>query len=295
MNPFKVLTDRFLSPSQSVDQATAANLQWDRFVEETIAGEDNAQIIDGMVGKTDDGDLIYRFACPACDRGLRLPSAAIDKRFVCAFCQSVYKFNVAEVVSADGKAGGESNWTNLSRWNPLNGLTRISDGLRVESRLNSARAAILSATSTATDFMRPIASSAAGYASAVLPGAGEVLYGNRKLGFCTMAAFFGATTAAGAAGGIWIALPIAIGVLSAHQAVSKSEASAEEARRQLAINAQEAQDVAEQLAREAQRLDDEAFEAEMRKRELAELQKATGHEFVKLKLIQCQKSPSSIS
>jgi hypothetical protein len=283
MNPFKALTDRFRALPAPVDQSNVAKTDWDRFVDETIAGEDNALVIDGMLSTSKSGDEVYRFACPACERGLRLPSAAISKRFVCSFCRSVYKFDLAKCVS---DVAAPPNSTALSRWNPLTGVAAsISTGLRAEARLKSAKAAILSTASAATNFVRPIAGLAAGAASVVLPGTGEVLAGNRKWGFCTMAAFFGATAAASAAGGVWIALPIAIRVISAHQAVSKSDAAAEETKRQLAINAQEAQEVAEQLARDAQRLDDEAFEREMRDRELAELQAATGSEFVKLKLI----------
>lgn len=120
----------------------------------------------------------------------------------------------------------------------------------------------------------PIAKIAAGAASVALPGAGEILNGKTRWGFCTMAAFFGATAAASAAGGAWIALPIAIRVLSAHSAVSTTNKMLDDSSQSLEANAAEARAVAAELARQAQRMEDAAFEKEMQQRETEELQAA---------------------
>lgn len=292
MNPFKALTDRFRTPADAASLPTPTD--WDRFVEDTIAGDEDAIVVDAMVGHQEGEGKVYRLACPACDRGLRLPEAAIDKRFVCAFCRSMYRSKIAEMpLEVEPAPTGSS----LTRWMPpLPGFARsISDKLRSDSRVQSAKSAILSTTAAAASLARPIAGIAAGAASAILPGTGEVLSGNRKWGFCTMAAFFGATAAASAAGGAWIALPIAIRVLSAHQAVSKSETATDEANRQLSANAEEARQVAQELAKEAQRLDDAQFEEEMRRRELEELQQVTNQQLIQLKLIKCQKSQKKMT
>jgi len=199
----------------------------------------------------------------------------IGKKFVCAFCRSVFEssFEEAEPAPAEPKTNA------LTRWLPtISGTTsaaaRASEAVRKDARVQSARAAILSTSNAVVEMAAPIAKIAAGAASVALPGAGEILNGKTRWGFCTMAAFFGATAAASAAGGAWIALPIAIRVLSAHSAVSTTNKMLDDSSQSLEANAAEARAVAAELARQAQRMEDAAFEKEMQQRETEELQAA---------------------
>lgn len=227
---------------------------WDEFVRDAV--------------EEDGGELLARFRCPECDRALKVPEAVIGRRLVCPFCQTTYESRFeGEQQSAEALELAIADQPDLlTRWIPSQAISRVrraTQVLRESQPVAQARATLAQTAQAAMRLVSPLAAIAAGAASAAMPGAGEVLAGRTRTGFCTMAAYFGATAAAGAAGGAWIALPIAIRVLSSNRAISLASASADDWERALDANRETAHEVAEKWQREALSIDREEFERRM--------------------------------
>lgn len=268
MNPLKALADRFRTPAHA---ATPPVDEWEKFVDESIA---EARPPAGKTPET------VRFRCAQCQRGLRVPEEVIGRKIACPFCRTVFLTSFENDVEIEPAAAAPAPApSSLTKWLPklpapaAAATQKVSDALRADARVKAAKATILSTASAAASAVAPLATIAAGAASIALPGSGEVLTGRPRWGFCTMAAFLGATAAASAAGGAWIALPIALRVFSAYGAVNGAEKAGRSVKEMLTANAQAANSIAQQLTDDAARMDDEAFEREMQAKEAEELRR----------------------
>ncbi len=239
---------------------------------------------------------VVRFRCPNCLRGLRVPESAIGRRLICPFCQSVYKSDFA-VESASPKDGlspdpipaapnTDQPFNVLTRWMPTKSTittaaAKVSQSVRsgadmgaqaVKSAANSTAAAVTSTAKKAAAAATPLTQVVTGLASVVLPGAGELMTGKTIQGYCTMAAFIGATAAATAAtGGAWIAAPIAISVFSASQGALSGRKLGKQIKESLESNTDELVQIAQQVREQANSMSEEDFERLMLEREEAEL------------------------
>lgn len=239
---------------------------------------------------------VVRFRCPDCLRGLRVPKAAIGRRLVCPFCQSVYEssFAAESTSQKDGLSpplvpavpNTDQSVNLLKRWMPTKGTittaaANVAQSVRVgadigakavKSAANSTAAAVTSTAKKAAAAATPLTQVVTGLASVVLPGAGEVMTGKTVQGYCTMAAFIGATAAATVAtGGAWIAAPIAISVFSASQGALGGRKLGKQIKESLESNTDELEQIAQQVREQARSMSEDDFERLMLEREEAEL------------------------
>lgn len=244
-------------------------------------------------------DAVERFRCPECARGLRVPEAEIGRRIVCPFCKTVYQSSFA--VEIDPLKGASQSLAqavpspvavptnSLSRWIPTTSgvASTISQAASKAASLASSakdatEAGVQRAASLATSTAKKAAAAATpltqvvtGFASVVLPGAGEVMSGKTTQGYCTLAAFIGVTAVATAAtGGAWIAAPIAISVFSASQGVLAGRKLGKQMKDAIdASNTEEIDLIAKQVREQAASMSEVEFERLMLEKEEAEFQK----------------------
>lgn len=241
-------------------------------------------------------DAIARFRCPECSRGLRVPEVAIGRKIVCPFCRTVYQTSfAAEVAALDAPPNPPETATPLAVV-PTNSLARwMPSATSVKSTLSQAASQAASLASSAKDAAgaglqkaasaasstakkavaaaTPLTQVVTGFASVVLPGAGEVMSGKTTQGYCTMAAFVGGTAIATAAtGGAWIAAPLAISVFSASQGVMAGRKLGKQMKDAIdASNTEEMDQIARQVREQAASMSEEAFERLMLEKEAEEL------------------------
>jgi len=219
----------------------------------------------------------------------------------CPFCQSLFQSSFeetsAEPISTpdDLKAGNA-----LTRWIPsksgiIAAASNASDSARTAIQSTSkfavdgasaAAGAVTSTAKRAAAGLAPLAQVATGFASVILPGAGEVMSGKTTQGFATLAAFLGTTAiATTATGGAWIAVPIAIRMISAVSATQSGRKIGAGIRESLSENnAEELVAAAAALRQEAEAMEQAAFEKLMLEREAQEL-KALEEEPAKRKVV----------
>lgn len=242
-------------------------------------------------------DVIARFRCPECSRGLRVPEAAIGRKIVCPFCRTVYQTSfAAEVATLDAPPPNPPETATVLVVAPTNSLARwMPSATSVTSTLSQAASKAASLASSAKDAAgaglqkaasaasstakkavaaaTPLTQVVTGFASVVLPGAGEVMSGKTTQGYCTMAAFVGVTAIATAAtGGAWIAAPLAISIFSASQGVMAGRKLGKQMKDAIdASNTEEMDQIARQVREQAASMSEEEFERLMLEKEAAEL------------------------
>ena len=254
------------------------------------------------MGKPDESP-IARFRCPECSRGLRVPEEAIGRRIGCPFCKTLYETSFAIVVDVEPvhvksteivATVAQPTGNPLTRWIPSKGdlstaakrvaqtvkngadrgiQTAQSAAAAVSSGAQNAAAAVGAGAKKAVAAATPVVT---GLASVVLPGVGEVMSGKTTQGYCTMAAFFGATVAASAAtGGAWIAVPVAIRIFSAVQSTQSGRQLGQRMKNSISdSNAEELQFLANEMRNQAASMSEQEFERLMLETEEAEMSEA---------------------
>lgn len=220
----------------------------------------------------DDGESV-RFQCTECGHGLRVPERIIGRRICCPFCQTIFESSFALTAPDETKLGviAETK-TEVIQGEQQPSLTRRTTELfRKSINRDRAKQAAAAVGKLAVKVTAPLAPYATGCASVLMPGAGEVASGKAWSGFATMAAFLGATAAAGATGGAWVAVPIAIRVVSAVRGAAAGKTAAEAVVKQMEDQHRLAKAAALQMELEAERLEDLEFERVMQQQEAEEL------------------------
>lgn len=242
------------TPTEPPPQEPSLSNTLERVVEETLRPDP----------LPDDGTV--RFACDECGRGLRVPSEIIGRKVSCPFCRTVFATAFAPEDTALAPVPEIADQA-AAVPGPKSHFERARGLIKTEHAKAAAAAVGKFAARAAT----PLAPIATGAASAFFPGAGEIIGGRPLSGVATVAAFLGATVAAGTTGGAWVAVPIAIRIVSAVRGAALGAGTAADITSRLEQQHQEARDAAERLAKEAALHDEQEIERLMAQREQEEL------------------------